>query len=75
MAKDDLEDERIRAEDVLLGSHGFGEDARLVALSVSQAGYRGIGQWSDGSQFEFESDDLVSEIERWAVEVLQEFFK
>jgi hypothetical protein len=65
-----LADPRRRAEDILLGSLGFGEEARLLSIEHCKDGYRGTGVWSDGETFEFESDDELSELETWALEVL-----
>ena len=64
---DDLSPE-VRAEDILLGSLGFGEEARIVSVERTADGYRGVGKWPDGEQFEFESDDELDELQRWALE-------
>ena len=64
---DDLSPE-VRAEDILLGSLGFGEEARIVSVERTADGYRGVGKWPDGEQFEFESDDELYELQRWALE-------
>ena len=61
---------RQRAEDILLGSLGFGEDAKLVALERTAEGYRGSGVFADGESFEFESDEELSELQIWALEQL-----
>lgn len=66
---DDLSPE-VRAEDILLGSLGYGEDARIVSVEQTPNGYRGIGTWPDGEQFSFESEDELDELQRWALEVL-----
>jgi hypothetical protein len=63
-------DERVRAEDILLGSLGFDTDARIIEIEVTSAGYKGKGQWSDGEIFCFESENDVSSLEQWAVSVL-----
>ena len=66
---------RQRAEDILLGSLGFGEEAKLVTLErTTIGGYRGIGQYTDGEQFEFESDDELSELQIWALQLLLTHF-
>jgi hypothetical protein len=60
-----------RAEDILLGALGFGEDAVIVTVELTETGcYRGTGRYKDGETFEFESDIEADELERWAVEVL-----
>ena len=72
MAKaDDFLDEHTRAQDILLGSLGFGEDALIVSVSRTDSGYRGVARWSDGEEFEFESDDEPSDLEAWALGILK----
>jgi hypothetical protein len=61
---------RVRAEDILLGSLGFGEDARVIAIERTDSGYKGIGEWPDGEQFEFENEDELEELDEWALSVL-----
>lgn len=63
-------DERTRAEDILLGALGFDCDAVIVSLEETEGGFQGVGRWSDGETFPFESDDELSELEVWAVSVL-----
>ena len=67
---EDFLSERSRAEDVLLGSLGFGEEARIVSLELAEVGYRGIGEWQDGERFDFESLDEVDEIQQWALSII-----
>lgn len=62
--------ERDRAEDILLGSLGFGEDARIVTVSVTGAGYSGIGRFGDGEEFDFEYAEELDDLQRWALGVL-----
>lgn len=69
--RDDLSPQ-VRAEDILLGSLGYGEDARIVSVERIPAGYRGIGAWADGEQFSFESEDEPDELTEWALSVLLE---
>ena len=64
---DDLSPQ-VRAEDILLGSLGFGEDARMVSIERTDNGYRGTGLWGDGSKFSFESDDELDGLQLWALE-------
>jgi hypothetical protein len=66
---DDLSPE-VRAEDILLGSLGFGEEARIVSVEKTDAGYRGIGVWPDGEQFDFESDDELDDLQVWALDFI-----
>lgn len=70
MVEDFLKEEN-RAEDILLGSLGFGEDASIVSLEVTAHGYRGVGRWADGETFEFESDDELDQLQRWALGLYQ----
>lgn len=63
-------DDRSRAEDVLLGSLGFGEEAQLLKIERCGDGYRGNATWPDGETFEFQSEEIVTDLERWALSVL-----
>lgn len=67
---DEKIDERTRAEDILLGSLGFGEGAKIISVELTDAGYRGIGQFEDGEQFEFESEDEIDALQRWALGIV-----
>jgi hypothetical protein len=60
----------MRAEDILLGSLGYGEEAHIVSVLRTETGYRGVARWSDGEEFPFESDDALDELELWALELL-----
>jgi hypothetical protein len=66
---DDLSPET-RAEDILLGSLGYGEEARVLSLERTKNGYRGVGKWPDGEQFTFENDDELGDLEIWALDLL-----
>jgi hypothetical protein len=66
---DDLSPQ-VRAEDILLGSLGFGEEAKIVSIERTDSGYRGIGVWPDGEQFEFENDDELDELQVWALQFI-----
>lgn len=59
-----------RAEDIILGGLGFGEDARIVSLERCSQGFRGEAAFSDGERSPFASDEAPSEIEEWALNVL-----
>ena len=67
--KDDLTP-AMRAEDILLGSLGYGEDAKVLSVERTDAGYKGTGVWQDGEQFTFESDDELDHLQIWALEIL-----
>jgi len=67
---DDFLNERTRAEDIILGSLGFGEDARIVTIEAAGTGFRGMGRFADGESFEFESEDELDDLQRWALGVL-----
>ena len=67
---DDFLQEKTRAEDILLGSLGFGEEAHIDKISRTESGYRGVGHWLDGETFEFESEDELDELQSWALNVL-----
>ena len=66
---DDLSPQ-IRAEDIILGSLGYGEEARIVSIERTPDGYQGVGRWLDGEEFSFESEDDLEELEEWALEIL-----
>jgi len=59
-----------RAEDIILGSLGIGEDATIVSLERTLEGYKGTARWSDGDSFEFESEDTLDDLQLWALEIL-----
>jgi hypothetical protein len=60
----------VRAEDIILGSLGFGEEARVVSIERTSDGYKGIGRWADGEEFPFESEDEMDELTEWALQIL-----
>ena len=68
--KDFLSPEK-RAEDILLGALGFGEEASILKVARTEDGFSGVGAWPDGETFEFESDEAPSELETWALEILK----
>ncbi len=68
---DDFLSEKIRAEDIILGSLGFDEDAKIVSIEKLDHGFKGTGKWSSGEEFNFVSDDSLSELEEWALTVLK----
>lgn len=70
VATDDFLNEKIRAQDILLGGLGFGEEAIIIDIKKTEAGYKGTGRWPDGEMFEFESNDEPSELEEWALLVM-----
>lgn len=69
MAEDVLTEEQ-RAEDIILGGLGFGEEAHILSLEVTEDGFRGVGAWSDGEEFSFENDEPISSLEDWALTIL-----
>ena len=69
--KEECLSERIRAEDILLGSLGFAEDASIVTVEVTPSGYQGTAQWQDGEQFRFEWNEEVDDLQRWALEIFR----
>jgi hypothetical protein len=68
---DDLSPQ-VRAEDILLGSLGFREEARVVSIERTPEGYKGIGRWADGEEFNFESEDEMDELTEWALRIFLE---
>ena len=67
---EDFLSEKIRAEDIILGSLGFGEEAKIISISKDEDGFSGVGVWEDGEEFSFKSEDKLTELEIWAVETL-----
>ena len=68
--KDDDLSPQARAEDILLGSLGFGEDAKIITVEQTDRGYRGVGVWPDGEKFQFENDDELDDLQVWALRIL-----
>ena len=68
---EDCLDEQTRAEDILLGSLGLGEDAHILEISYTEDSYSGIAVWSDGEKFEFSSEDELTDLERWALKTFK----
>ena len=62
--------EKIRAEDILLGSLGLDGDAKIISVESTSRGYRGIARWPDGEELPFQSDEEVDELQRWALKIL-----
>ncbi|MCB0319532.1 MAG: hypothetical protein KDD60_01320 [Bdellovibrionales bacterium] len=63
-------DQRVRAEDIILGGLGFGEGASIVQLNVAEEFFSGTGRWDDGEEFTFESDAPPTDLELWAIGIL-----
>ena len=57
---DDFLAEKIRAEDILLGSLGYGESASIISIEKTTSGYHGLGKWDDDEQFQFPHDAAVA---------------
>lgn len=70
MSREEILDDRTRAEDILLGSLGFGEDARIRSVRRTPSGYAGTGVFSDGEEFTFDSAEGLDELQEWALGVL-----
>ena len=62
--------EETRAEDIILGSLGFGEEARIISIEKTAKGFCGKGSFADGESFEFENDGELDDLQRWALELL-----
>ncbi len=67
---DSFLEQRTRAEDILLGYAGYGEDATIISIERTTDGYTGKGKFRDGEIFEFSSTDEVDELEEWALNIL-----
>ncbi len=64
-----MREEEERATDILLGSNGFGDDAKLLSVTKTETGYSIQGVFSDGEKFECEGE--LSPLEEWAISVLK----
>ena len=69
--KDDFLSEKMRAEDILLGSLGIGEEAKIISVKATKKGYKGIAAWSNGEEFPFENDDEMDDLQQWALKILE----
>jgi hypothetical protein len=56
-----------RAEDILLGSLGYGEEAKILKIEKTAGGYRGVGVWPDGENFSFECTEELDSLQEWAL--------
>jgi hypothetical protein len=72
--KDLIQDQFVRAEDIILGSLGFDGDATIVSISATESGFNGRGIYADGEEFVFENDQPLEQIEIWAFEILKNKF-
>lgn len=72
MTKKDGDDlsPQVRAEDIILGSLGYGEEARIVSIERTADGFKGVARWADGERFPFESEDEIDELTEWALQIL-----
>jgi hypothetical protein len=73
MTNTELDDERTRAEDIILGSLGYGENARILEVQYNETGtgYVGKGVWPDGEEFSFASEEKLEALEYWALKILK----
>lgn len=67
---DECLSEKVRAEDIILGSLGYDEDASIVTIELTGKGFKGQGKFKDGEEFTFESDDELDELSQWALDIL-----
>ncbi|MCB0353447.1 MAG: hypothetical protein KDD64_07985 [Bdellovibrionales bacterium] len=68
--QDDFLSERFRAEDILLGGLGFSDEVRLVSLRRTEGGFEGTAKVDQEEPFEFSSEEELTELEEWAVDIL-----
>jgi len=62
--------EQERAQDIILGSLGFGEDVKLLSFEETSEGFKGIAIFPDGIEIAIENDGELTHLERWALGVL-----
>lgn len=69
-SKEEQQSDNERAEDILLGALGYAEEAKIVALRRTPDGFAGRGRFRDGEEFDFSSEEELTELEQWALSVL-----
>lgn len=69
-AKDDFLNERSRAEDIILGGLGFGEEVTIIEIQKTSQGFQGVARDKESDEYPFESEDEVTDLEQWALSVL-----
>ena len=69
--KEDFLNEQTCAEDILLGALGFSEEATIIEIHRTPNGYRGQARWSDGEEFPFNYSEELSELQLWALGVIE----
>lgn len=69
--REDFLAEHQRAEDILLGAIGFGEDATLISLRIEGSIIEGVVRFSDGDIIPFSYEESLSPLEEWALSVLK----
>ena len=60
-----------RAEDILLGSMGYGEGAKLANVTIAGDQITLHGEFSDGEAFSADIDQELSDLEHWALNILE----
>ncbi len=69
--KDDFLSEKNRAEDILLGSIGIGEEAKIISIKKTKKGYKGVATWADGEEFPFDCEEELDDMQKWALGILK----
>ncbi len=68
--KDDWLHEQTRAEDIILGSLGLGDEAKISTIVRTSDGFEGVAIFDDGETYPFESEDELTDLEQWALSIL-----
>ena len=70
MSKEKFLEERTRAEDIILGALGYDCTAKILEIKLDGDKFIGKGIFEDGEEFDFESEDELSDLDHWAVSIL-----
>jgi len=70
MTSDEFLNKKTRAEDIILGSLGLDIDAHLVSIQKTNSGFSGLASWPNGETFSIISEDELSPLEIWALDIL-----
>lgn len=70
--EDDWLNEKNRAEDIILGALGYGQDAKILNIKKDEYGFQVNGEFSDGEKFQSIYQDELSKLEMWAILILQQ---
>ena len=67
---DDFLDEKIRAEDIILGALGLDTEFKINSIESTSEGFKGIAKASDGEEIQICNEFPLDELEIWALNIL-----